>query len=339
MTTHQPESEWTQRMQSIATEAISRAGESTAGFQRLLLAVAAPEVSGAQIADELTRFAQRQALDAYHEVAQVNARTLSRHIGLVLRYQADYARGLVSAGTMAAIGSPPSPPQPPLQSDTTEWVLWFQRFSAWITDQQVWSSRLYRALVDEAASGGVDEDALRSHGVTFVRDRLPGYMAEVAEASFDSFCDLLAVTDESVRALTDAVGGVPPSNEITVDVDGTAGSTVSARLLVENNHSESSIVRCSAAPADGFALVVAPTDAQLAAGDSQKVTVYVTLPERALDEPVPAGHVTITGHDDIDLIVHIMAHVVTPQPGVVTVRVLEDTADGDPETQKQPAEH
>src|ERR1700739_3567512 len=73
MTTHQPESEWIQRMQSIATEAIARAGESPAGFQRLLLAVAAPEVSGARIADELTRFTQRQAVDAYQGIAQVNA--------------------------------------------------------------------------------------------------------------------------------------------------------------------------------------------------------------------------------------------------------------------------
>jgi hypothetical protein len=336
MTAHQPESEWIQRMQSIAIEAIDRAGESTAGFQRLLLAVAAPEVSSAHIADELTRFAQRQALDSYHDVAQVNARTLSRLIGLVLRYQADYARGLVSAGKMAAIGQPPSPPQPPLQSDATEWVLWFQRFSAWITDQQVWSSGLYRALVDEAASGGVDEDAVRSHGMTFVRDRLPGYMAEVAEASFDSFCDLLAVTDESVRGLTDAVGGAPPSNEITVDVDGTAGSTVSARLLIENNHSESAAVRCSATPADGFGLVVAPTDAQLAPGDSREVTVYVTLPEKAPDEPVPAGDVTITGHDDIDLTVHVRARVVMPHPGVVKVRVLETEAEKDAATEEQP---
>jgi hypothetical protein len=334
MTTHQPESEWIQRMQSIATEAIERAGESTAGFQRLLLAVAAPEVSGARIADELTRFTQQQAADAYHGIAQVNARAMSRLIELVSRYQADYARGLISAGKMAAAGPPPSPPQPPMRSDATEWLFWYQRFSAWITDQQVWSSRLYGALVDEAASGGVGEDAVRSHGMTFVRDRLPGYMAEVAEASLDSFCDLLAVTDESVRGLTDAVQGAPVTNEITLDVDGTAGSTVGARLLIENNHSEPAAVKCAATPADGFALVVTPTDAQLAPGESQKVEVYVTLPERAPDESVTAGYVTITGHDDVDLTVHVMAHVVMPQPGAVKVRVLDVEVEGDTETEE-----
>ena len=323
-------------MQSIATEAIERAGESTAGFQRLLLAVAAPEVSGARIADGLTRFTQRQAVDAYHGIAQVNARAMSRLIELVSRYQADYARGLISAGKMAAAGPPPSPPQPPMRSDTTEWLFWYQRFSAWITDQQVWSSRLYGALVDEAASGGVGEDAVRSHGMTFVRDRLPGYMAEVAEAGLDSFCDLLAVTDESVRGLTDAVVGAPVTNEITLEVDGAAGSTVGARLLVENNHSEAAAVRCAATPADGFALAVTPTDAQLAPGESQKVEVYVALPETATDEPVTAGYVTITGHDDVDLTVHVMAHVVMPQPGAVKVRVLDVEVDEAVETEEPP---
>jgi hypothetical protein len=89
-------------------------------------------------------------------------------------------------------------------------------------------------------------------------------------------------------------------------------------------------VRCAATPADGFALVVAPTDAQLAPGESQKVEVYVTLPERATEESVAAGHVTITGHDDVDLTVHVMAHVVAPQPGAVKVRVLDVEVDEEP---------
>ncbi|MBV8179689.1 MAG: hypothetical protein JO045_12975 [Mycobacterium sp.] len=189
--------------------------------------------------------------------------------------------------------------------------------------------------MDEAASGGVGEDTVRSHGMNFVRDRLPGYVAEVAEASFDSFCDLLAVTDESVRGLTDAVRGAPATNEITIDPEGTAGSTVSARFLVENNHQEPAAIKCAATPADGFALVVAPTDMQLALGDSQKVTVYVTLPENAPDEFVPAGSVTITGHDDVDLTVHVVAHLVMPQPGVVSVRVLDAETEEDAEREEQ----
>jgi hypothetical protein len=52
--------------------------------------------------------------------------------------------------------------------------------------------------------------------------------------------------DESVCGLTDAIGGAPPSNEITVDAEGTAGSPVSDRLPIENNHPESAAVRCSA---------------------------------------------------------------------------------------------
>jgi hypothetical protein len=105
-------------------------------------------------------------------------------------------------------------------------------------------------------------------------------------------------------------------------------------LLIENNHSEPAAVKCAATPADGFALVVAPTDAQLAPGESQKVEVYVTLPERAPDESVTAGYVTITGHDDVDLTVHVMAQVVMPQPGAVKVRVLDVEVDEAVETEE-----
>jgi hypothetical protein len=64
--------------------------------------------------------------------------------------------------------------------------------------------------------------------------------------------------------------------------------------------------------------------------------VYVTLPEKAPDEPVPAGDVTITGHDDIDLTVHVRARVVMPHPGLVKVRVLETEAEEDAATEEQP---
>lgn len=327
MTADQQANEWTQRIQSMASAAIERAGESTANFQRLLLAIAAPGVASDHLAAELTRFGQSEALNAYQQIAEVNARTVSRFLQLVSRYQTDYARGLVSPSKVAAIGSPPSPPQPPIQGDTTEWVFWFQRFSAWISDQQLWSSRLYRAIMDEAASGGLGEEAVRSHGTTFVRDRLPDYMAEVAEVSFDSFSDLLAATDESVRSLTDAIMGSAWTNELTVDVEGVAGATVSARLLVENNHPEAATVACVATPAEGFALAVSPKDIQLATGDSQIVTIFVTLPEEVSESAVAAGDVTVAGHDDVDLIVHVAARVNRPDPGVVTVRVLDSDTD------------
>jgi hypothetical protein len=321
--TSQQEPEWIQRMQSIANDAIERASESTASFQRLMLAVASADLSRDRIADELTRFGQEQALNAYNEIAEVNARTLSRFAEFVSTYQSDYVGGLISDTKMAAIGRPPAAPSPPTRGDATEWLFWFQRYTTWVTDQQAWNARLYRALVDEAASDGISEEAVRSYGTTFVRHRLPTYMADIAEASFDSFCDLLAVTDDSVRSLTGAMLGSRPARELTVDVEGTVRSTVSAGLVIENNHPEAATVSCVAAPADGFGVVVTPADMHLSPGDAQKVIIYVTLPDEPTDEAVTAGIVRVTGHDDEDLAVYVQARVSRPQSGAVTVRVLD----------------
>ena len=92
---------------------------------------------------------------------------------------------------MAAVGRPPTPPAAPAHDDATEWTFWVQRISAWATDHQLWNARLYRALAEEAASGATAEDRVRSYGLSFVEERIPAYMADVAEASFASFCDLL----------------------------------------------------------------------------------------------------------------------------------------------------
>jgi hypothetical protein len=317
------EATWNQRMQGVANDAMARVSESTAAFQRMMLAVAAADLSSERLTDELTRVGQEQALDAYGGIAEVNARTLSRFAELVSSYQSDYAAGLLSETRLAAIGRPPAPPSAPAHADATEWLFWYQRYIAWVTEQQTWSARLYRALVDEAATGGIREDAVRSYGTAFVRDRLPAYLADVVEASFDSFCDLLAVNDGSVQSLTDAMAGGRSTAELTVNVEGVAGSTVSTGLAIENNHSDTAAVSCVAIPADGFGITVTPEDVQLPAGETQKVMIYVTLPDEATEETVAAGAVRVTGHGDEDLAVHVRADVTRRTPGALSVRVLD----------------
>jgi hypothetical protein len=318
------EGTWSQRMQAVADDAIARVSESTAGFQRMMLAVAAADLSGERLTDELTRVGQEQAVNAYNGIAEVNAHTLSRFAELVASYQSDYAAGLLSETKLAAIGRPPPAPSAPVDGDATEWTFWYQRYVAWVTDQQTWSARLYRALIDEAATGGMHEDAVRSYGTAFVRDRLPSYLTDIVEASFDSFCDLLAVNDDSVRSLTDAMLGGRPAEELTVDVEGATRTTVSTGLVIENNHADTAVVACVATSADGFSIAVDPEHVQLPTGDNQKVMIYVTLPGEPTEEPVAAGVVRVTGHGDEDLAVHVRAKVNPRGAGALSVRVLDD---------------
>ena len=65
----------------------------------------------------------------------------------------------------------------------------------------------------------------------------------------------------------------------------------------------------------------------IAAGDSQQVRIYVTLPAEPTTEPVAAGVVTVTGHQTKDLTVRLRATVRPPDPGAVTVRVLDNDGD------------
>jgi hypothetical protein len=78
-----------------------------------------------------------------------------------------------------------------------------------------------------------------------------------------------------------------------------------------------------AIPADGFGITVTPEDVQLPAGETQKVMIYVTLPDEATEETVAAGAVRVTGHGDEDLAVHVRADVTRRTPGALSVRVLD----------------
>jgi hypothetical protein len=327
MSGSEEESEWVSRVRAVANDAIGRATASTTNLQRLLLAIANSGVAADRVGDELNRLGQQQAMTAYYRIAQINADNLRRFVDLVTNYQTDYVGGLVSTGRLAAIGRAPTPPAAPTHHDATEWAFWLQRMSAWATDHQQWNARVYRALAEEAASGSTPEDRVRSYGMSFVEESIPAYIADVAEASFASFCDLLELSDDSLRELADTLLDDEPGMELTIDVNGVAAGTVATGIVIENNHDDSATVSCVATAADEFCVEVEPVELNLAAGDSQQVRIYVTLPAEPATEPVAAGVVTVTGHQNKDLTVRLRATVRPPDPGGVSVRVLDDDVD------------
>ena len=313
---------WEQRVQAVANKAIERASESTTRLQRMMLAVAATDLSRERLADELTRVGQEASLHACSAAAEANARTLSRFAELASSYLSEYAGGVISNARRASIGPPPPVPSAPVGRDATEWMFWNQRYAAWVSDQQGWSARIYRAMVDEAMSDGFGEGDVQAYGTKFASDRLPAYLADYAEASFDSFCDLLAVNDDSVQRLTDALRGAPCTEELVVDVGGVVGSTVATGVMVENNREDATEVVCVPTSEKGFSIGVTPLEVWLAAGESQKVVIQVTMPDAPTEAPVLAGEVRVTGHGDEDLVVLVHAAVSRREPGALSVRVL-----------------
>jgi hypothetical protein len=269
---------------------------------------------------------QQRALDSYQEASAINARAVSRTSQLASEYQNDYISGLLPAGRVAAIGRPPKAPAPPQNGDAAEWLLWYQRSSAWASEQQVWNARLYRYLLDEVSAGGLNAEAVNSYGQSFVRARLPEYLAELAEAVVDAFCDMLTVANDSVDRLADAVLGTDGAAELTVDLRGSPGAILSTALVVDNNRGQDATVQCVAAPTDGFRIGVEPSQVDVAAGGSQKIVIDVTLPDEPTDGPVQAGIVTVTGHDDVGVAVLLQVAVDRPATDAITVRPVDDDA-------------
>lgn len=330
--------DWIRRLQSLANDTVERSSASTANLQRLLAAVAAPGFSQEALAAELSRFGQEHSAETYQRLAELWVRFLSRSLRLVASYRDDYLRGLLPPARIAAAGPPPAVPPPPHSNGQLEWAGWYALFSAWVTEQQAWSARLYKVLTDEVASGALSPDAVQAAARAYLEARLPDYLADTAELNADLVCDMLSVADASVDALSEALLGPPPADELTVDVRGAAGAIASTTLLVENNQAEPARVDCLITPADGFNLATAPMSFRLAAGESRPVAVHVTLPAEPTGGALPAGTITIRGQGDRELVVRVRARGEAPGgPGGAAVpaggspaRIAEEPAGAEP---------
>jgi hypothetical protein len=299
--------DWIQRLQSLANETVERSTASLADVQRLLSAVALRGVSQELLAAELSRFGQDHGLEAYQRLTEVSARFLSRSMRLVASYRDDYLRSLLPPARIAAAGPPPPVPSLPSANGLIDWTAWYQLFGAWVTEQQAWSVRLYRVLLDEVASGAMKSDALQVSARAFLDARLPDYLADMAELNADLVCELLALSDQTVVGLSESLLGSPPADELTLKLGGTVGTIASAALLVENSRPDPATVECLITPVNDFVLVTAPVLFRLGAGESRSVAVHVTLPAEETDGSVNAGTIVIRGQGDRDLVLRVRA--------------------------------
>jgi hypothetical protein len=227
---------------------------------------------------------------------------------LVSSYRYDYLRSLLPASRIAAAGTPPAVPAPPRSADVTEWTAWYQHFGAWAIQQQAWSAQVYKVLLDEVAAGALSPETVQASARRYLQDRLPDYLADMAALNLDLVCDLLSVADGSVDALSEALLGTPPGDELTVDVRGAPGTIATTALVIENNQAEPATVECRIDQMDGFGIVTAPDQFRLAGGESQKVVVQVSLPPDPTEGAVLAGSVTVRGQGDRDLVVRVRAN-------------------------------
>jgi hypothetical protein len=227
----------------------------------------------------------------------------------------------------AELGEPPPVPRPPAGADPTEWAAWYLGYVAWTAQQQVWTARVYQLIQDEVSAGALPGHAAGAASEAVLRDQLPGYLADLAEAGLDLVEDGLGTADESMRALIEALLGRPVATDLTVSVHGLAGTIARTELAIENNRGEPAEVECQVRPADGVGLAVQPSRFQLAAGQAERVSIRVALPDAAPAGSLPAGTIYVAGYGETPLRVQVLATVSEPPHQHLSIRALDRPAE------------
>jgi hypothetical protein len=312
-----------ERLQAGADELWERVAATTYQIQRLLTALAAGGAPAEEVAAELTRFGQVEGPDAYRRLAELNLRYLVRAMLVGSAHGNEFLREMLPPHRRSEVGEPPAVPDPPAVGDPTAWTSWYVRYGTWAVRQQAWTARAYQILRAEGGSGLTPPDGRRDAGQLLAQERLNDYLADLSELGLELMRDGLSATDESVRALSDAVLGEPAAREVTVEARGQVGTIARADLAIENNRRQPADVRCSVDPADGLALAVTPAQFQLPPGRTERVSIRVGLPDAPTDGSIPAGTITVRGYGDETLLVRVRATAVGVSPARITIRAVD----------------
>jgi hypothetical protein len=327
MNAHGRSADRAQRVQDRADETIDQLAGSMVNVQRLLTALATASASPQDLANEMTRYGQVQGPEAYWQLTDLSLRFLSRSMLVASAYASEFLRGMLPPNRMHEVGEPPAVPHPPEgRADPSEWSAWYVMYVAWAGQQQAWSARVYQLIRDDVAAGLMSQDSIQTSSQSFLQKRLTDYLDDMTEIGMDLFADGLSAADESVRTLSDALLGEPPAAESTVEVRGQAGTIARTDLAIENNRNNQADVTCVVKPIDGIDLAIVPAEFYLAPGQTQRVSILVTLPDTPTNGSVPAGTISIAGYDDATLVVHVRATAEAAARQRITIRTLDTTA-------------
>ncbi len=314
-----PSPEWTDRLQGRASDAFDQLVASMLDAQRVLTQL--PTVAPQQLGNDLTRYWQTHLPGTYQQLADGGVRYLARLAVVSAAYSTEWLREALPRHRLAALGPPPAVPAGPRGIDPQQWLRWYVLCATWSAQQQAWVGGALTALREEIAAGTIGEDEMQGSAQRFLEDRLPDYLADVADVGMDLVADGLAATDESIHDLAHTVLGSAPAAELTVDVTGPAGSNASTALAIENNRDEPADVRCTVRTTGAHQVTVEPDAFHLGAGRTRRISIGVTLPDIATDGPVVVGRVQVSGHGDAPLSVQVRATVL-PRRSPITVRAL-----------------
>lgn len=314
-----PSLDWTNRLQGRANDALDQLVASMLDAQQVLTQL--PTVAPQQLGDNLSRYWQTYVPGTYQQLTDGGVRYLSRLAVVSAAYGTEWLAAALPDHRVTTLGPPPSVPASPTGADPQQWLRWYALCAAWSAQQQVWVGRALTALREEIAAGSVGEEEMQASAQRFLEDRLPDYLADVADVGMDLVADGLAVADTSIHSLAHSVLGAAPTAELTVDVTGPAGTSARTPLAIENNRDEPADVRCTVKATGSHQVTVEPDAFHLEAGRTRRINVRVGLPEVPTAGPVIVGRVLVSGHGDAPLSLRVRATAL-PRRSPITVRAL-----------------
>jgi hypothetical protein len=316
-----------QRLESQATETFEQLGASMAHSSQLFSALATGGVAPEAITAELTRHAQEHGPDAYRQLTDSNLRFWARSMLIAAAYSSESLQTMVPPHRRSELGPPPASPYLPARADPSDWAAWYLLYTAWAGQLQVWSARAYELIRGEIAAGTMPTDAVQDSGRAFVAEHWADYLSDLTEIGLDLMSEEIGVADESLRNVAAALSGESPTTELVVDVHGPAGTIARADLAIENNREHPADVSCVVTAVDGIGLAIVPASFHLPPGQTLRTSIRVALPDRPTGGFIPAGTITVSGYDEVALLVRVQAIAESPKRSGLAIRALDPATD------------
>lgn len=289
-------------------------------YHELLDRVARGELLPAEIQKQFQDYLQEQAATPTRELVEVSVGLLAGLLYVEAQYREALLDGLL----------PPDAPLPPPPSPSSiDITNWFQTLAAYATEQSARGMARHQMLVERVAAGEIPPSRVQEQGRRFLEQHAPEFLSEVIGLGLTFVGKLQRSSTAFSEGLYDRVLGPDtahwpvPEPPVCVDLRGTAGSVLSAAIVVENARSDSADIVCRGSdfsPRLGgrpfrSRLEVVPGRFTLAPGEQRDVTLRLPL-DPSLFTP-GADYVAtlqISGAGEHEKIVQLLARAERPEP-------------------------
>jgi hypothetical protein len=290
--------------------------------QQLLYRIYRGEVSPATLQAQVPSLVQQRGAEYQLALSRLSVDLFSSLLDLGRAYRDEMFRALLPEAPDFR-----SPYRPEHVPATGDWTQTYQTISARLVQEQTESLAQYQLLLRRMAAGELTAESTQQRLRAFVEDRAADYARRTAELSATFFDGLFELNQRCVEDIFRQLVPEAPVREqaastLSLSLTGTAGTTVSASMTVENTEASRSHVFCSIAEfrnTDGSGRpFTAPCDVEpaefwLEPGETAQVTVRLDLkPDLFPSGRTYASTLLIRGSGGEDTLVFLIAGATAP---------------------------